>query len=90
MALNVKNAVVEALAAEVAEMAGETKTEAIRRALEERRERLALRVVRQDRTARVVQFLEREVWSQVPPELLGQRMTRAQEDEILGYGPEGV
>src|SRR5438128_12697313 len=51
MALNIKNRNVEQLAAEVARLAGESKTEAVRRALEERRERLAFRVVRRDRTA---------------------------------------
>src|SRR4029453_11787484 len=40
MALNLKNAEVERLAAEVARLTGESKTEAIRRALEERRQRL--------------------------------------------------
>ena len=37
MALNIKNTEVERLAAEVAELSQETKTEAIRRALEERK-----------------------------------------------------
>ena len=55
MALNIKNADVERLATEVARLTGESKTEAIRRALEERR-----------------------------------RLSRAEEDEILGYGPGGV
>jgi antitoxin VapB len=40
VALNIKNQEVERLAAEVAKMTGETKTEAIRRALGERRQRL--------------------------------------------------
>src|SRR5260370_42263048 len=40
MALNIKNRDVEELAAEVAKMTGETKTEAIRRALAERHQRL--------------------------------------------------
>src|SRR5260370_6323470 len=40
MALNIKNRNVEELAAEVAKMTGETKTEAIRRALAERHQRL--------------------------------------------------
>src|SRR4029453_1720975 len=39
---------VERFVAEVARLAGEAKTEAVRRALEERRERLALRVGRTD------------------------------------------
>ena len=42
MALNIKNPRVERLAAEVAKLARESKTEAIGRALEERKARLAL------------------------------------------------
>jgi antitoxin VapB len=41
MALNIKNPHVESLAAEVARLTGESKTEAIRRALEIRRAELA-------------------------------------------------
>ena len=90
MALNIKNADVERLAAEVADLAGETKTEAIRRALEERRSRLALRVVRRDRRADFVRFLERDIWPKIPRRLLGRRLSRKEEDQILGYGPRGV
>lgn len=90
VALNIKNAEVERLAEEVARMAGESKTEAVRRALLERRRRLVYRLGGGDRAARVRRFLEEEVWPQVPREQLGRRLTGAEEDEILGYGPEGV
>jgi len=63
MALNIKNPEVEDLAAEVSKITGETKTEAIRRALEERRQRLAFHVVHQNRAEELRSFLEREVWS---------------------------
>jgi antitoxin VapB len=63
MALNIKNAQVEHLASEVSELTGETKTEAIRRALEERKQRLAFHVVRENRAEELRHFLEREVWS---------------------------
>lgn len=63
MALNIKNAQVESLASEVAELTGETKTEAIRRALEERRRRLSFQVVQENRGDELRSFLEREVWS---------------------------
>jgi antitoxin VapB len=63
MALNIKNPHVEELAAELAELTGESKTEAIRRALEERKQRLAFQVVHQDRSEDLRTFLEREVWS---------------------------
>lgn len=89
MALNIKNEEAERLAAEVAEMAGETKTEAIRRALDERRTRLA-RAAGETPAARLARFLEDEVWPSVPKRELGRRLTPAEEDEILGYGAEGV
>lgn len=63
MALNIKNAQVEGLASEIAEITGETKTEAIRRALEERRQRLAFQVHHESRGDELRSFLEREVWS---------------------------
>ncbi|GIW41797.1 MAG: hypothetical protein KatS3mg076_2374 [Candidatus Binatia bacterium] len=90
MALNIKNRDVERLAAEVAALTGESKTQAIRKAPEERRQRLSLRVVRRDRRAALVAFLEREIWPEIPPRLLGKRFRRAEENHILGYGPKGV
>jgi antitoxin VapB len=90
MALNIKNQEVEHLATEVADLAGETKTEAIRRALEERRSRLVLRAGRKDRRADVVRVLERDIWPNIPRRMLGRRLSRAEEDRILGYGSRGV
>lgn len=52
MALSIKNREVERLAEELAEVTGETKTEAIRRALEDRRQRLAARVLPMQRSRR--------------------------------------
>jgi antitoxin VapB len=89
MALNIKNTDVEKLAAVVARLTGESKTEAIRRALEERRRRLTARSV-DDRRARVVKFLEKRVWPTLPRGQKGRRLTRQEEDRILGYGPGGV
>ena len=90
MALNIKNPRVERLAAEVATLARESKTEAIGRALEERRARLAAHVIRRDRRAEFLVFLQRDVWPTVPRQQRRRRLTRQQEDAILGYGPEGV
>jgi len=90
MALNIKNPEVERLVDEVAKIAGESKTEAVRKALEERRERLAFQVPPRDRRAEVMRYLEREVWPKVPPDLLGRGLTKEEQEEILGYGPEGV
>lgn len=89
MALNLKNDEVERLAAEVARMTGESKTEAIRRALLERQERLKGRSVAQRRD-RVLKFLEKQVWATLPEGERGRRLTQAEEDEILGIGPNGV
>jgi len=90
MALNIKDAETERLAAEVAALAGETKTRAVKIALSERKERLARRVVRRDRAAELQRFLEDEVWPQVPRDVLGQPVSKAEREEILGYGPDGV
>ena len=89
MALNIKNDEVERLAREVAEVTGETKTEAIRRALTDRRERLAA-CEGERPAARLRRFLEDELWPVVPERERGRQLTPAEEDELLGYGPEGV
>jgi antitoxin VapB len=89
MPLNIKNAAVERLAAEVARLTGESKTEAIRRALDERRRRLN-GTSADARRARVLRFLDKKVWPTLPAGERGRRLTRAEEDDILGYGPAGV
>jgi antitoxin VapB len=90
MALNLKNHEVELLAQEIAGITGENKTEVVRRALSERRERLAYRINAKDRRQELLSMLEREIWPLVPQEQRGKRLTREQEDEILGYGAGGV
>ena len=89
MGLNIKNMDVERLAGEVAGLAHETKTEAIRRALVERRARLQARAGRAAGRKGVREYLESQVWPLMPPAELGRRLTRAEEDQILGYGAEG-
>lgn len=90
VALNIKNAEVERLAEEASRLAGETKTEAIRKALEERLGRLRLRLVKRDRETDLLRYLERDVWPNVPRKALGKSLSRREEDRILGYGAEGV
>jgi antitoxin VapB len=90
MALNIKNPEVVQLTTDVARLAGETKTEAIRRALIERKARLQAKGGHLNRKESLLQFLEREVWPHVPPGELGRTLTREEEDDILGFGPDGV
>jgi antitoxin VapB len=90
VALNIKNPEVERLAAEVAEMANETKTEAIRRALEERKVHLESRETVDERRKRIMNYFQNEVWPSIPPELLGKTITKEEREEMLGYGPDGV
>ena len=85
MALNIKNEQVERLAAEVAEMTGESKTEAIRKALLERRQRLAYHVVHEDRASELRQFLEREVWATIRARS-ADRLARRHERSLSGAG----
>jgi antitoxin VapB len=89
MALNIKNAEVERLARQVAEMTGENKTEAIRQALAERYARVRAGEGGTP-AARLRRFLEDELWPQLPETERGRRLTRKEEDALLGYGPEGV
>jgi antitoxin VapB len=88
MALNIKDPETERLAGEVAALAGESKTGAVRQALKERRERLLLARRGLGRGDRMVAVLEKEIWPHLPP---GTRApTTEEEEEILGFGPEGV
>jgi antitoxin VapB len=89
MAVNIKNERVERLLDEVAALTGETKTEAIRRSLEERRDRLA-RHATGNPADRLRRLLEREIWPAIPAELRGTRLSKSDEEQILGYGPDGA
>lgn len=92
MALTIKNPDVERLAAELARLTGETKTQAIRTALEERRQRLAGsgRSDPDARRAQVTRWLEEEVWPHVPAEYRGRPHDPHADDETLGYGEDGA
>jgi antitoxin VapB len=90
MALNIKDPQTEALAAEVAALANETKTQAVRSALQERKERLQARQRRVHRAERIDRFLKDEAWPQIPDTVLGRPISKAEREAILGYGPEGV
>lgn len=80
MGLNIKNPEVERLAAEVAALAGESKTEAIRQALLDRKEKLTL--PRRKRSEGLREWLERDVWPLVKPEYRDKPMTKADWDDL--------
>jgi antitoxin VapB len=90
MSLNIKNADVEALVDDIVRLTGESKTEAIRKALDERHRRLLVQAITPRSEARLLAFLEDEIWSQIPPELMGRPLTKEEEEDILGYGEAGV
>jgi antitoxin VapB len=94
MALNIKDLETEQLATEVAELSGDSKTGAVRQALRERRDRLRLEgagVGRGEKPYRGMrQWLETEIWPQIPDELKDREpMTKDEIEEILGIGPHG-
>ena len=88
MALNLKNPEVESLASEVALLAGSSKTEVIRQALLEKRQRMILGFARDSQTS-ALQFLHDRLWPTLPPNA-SRTLSRVEEDEILGYGPDGA
>jgi len=91
MGLNIKNEEVERLAAEAARRFGESKTEAIRKALLERIERdRAPSETKEARLSRWNQFLATEVWPKVKSGSLGKAVSKQDREEILGYGPDGA
>jgi antitoxin VapB len=89
MALNIKNAEVESLAAEVAKLARESKTEAIRVALKERAFRLKSYRGKLTRAERIDAALER-FRQEFPSGDFGRPLTKEEEERILGFGPDGV
>jgi antitoxin VapB len=89
MALNIRNSEVERLAAEAAELAREFRTEAIRKALEDRVARLRMRRRGPGRDQRIDEVLAR-FRAGFPNGDFGRTMTKAEEEEILGFGTDGV
>lgn len=90
MALNIKNVEVEQLAKDVSALSGESKTEAVRRALEERKSRLERQQNNQSRAARLRRYLDLELWPSIPADELGRRLSDKEVEEILGYGEHGI
>lgn len=90
MARNIKNNKVERLAEELAHMTGESRTTVILRALEEQKKRIAAGPAEKRRLAQALDFLEKEVWPNIPRKLLGRRISKKERERILGYGRGGV
>ena len=42
------------------------------------------------RMAQVLDFLEKEIWPNIPPDLLGRPLTKQERENILGYGQKEV
>ena len=88
MALNIKDPETERLAAEVAALTGTTKTGAVRYALRQvllAQSRLSVR----QREERLTRFLE-EIWPLVPPDQFGKPISKAEREDILGFGEYGA
>jgi antitoxin VapB len=89
MALNIKDPETERLAGELAELTGKTKTGAVRYALRQVLESLSRPTVRQ-REERLTRFLEEEIWPLIPPDQLGKPLSKAEREQILGFGQDGA
>jgi antitoxin VapB len=89
MALNIKDPETERLAAEVAAVTGMTKTGAVRYALRQVLEARSGPSVRR-REERLTRFLEEEIWPLIPPDQLGRPLSKAEREEILGFGADGA
>jgi antitoxin VapB len=90
MALNIKDPETERLAGEVAALAGESKTGAVRQALRERRRRLLLARSGLGRGDRMVALLERRLWPRLPEGVRGSAIDKDEEERLLGFGPDGA
>ena len=94
MAVNVTGRI-EELAGELSRLTGESATEAVERALLERKERVRekpdipeLTPEQQKRYDEFIKVMEHKVWSKLPAHALGKSITKAEEEEILGIGPD--
>ena len=106
MALNIKDKETEALVSKIASLTGETETEAVRQAATERLERLERgrsqggrfsggRRRRLDydpkQDAETFEYwFETEIRPLLKEENRGKPITKAEREELLGYGPGGV
>lgn len=85
MGLTITDPEIGRLAAELALLAGETETEAVRVALLERKARLTKPPRRARNAAEVFRYLEETVWPGIKPGLLGKRVSKEEIEELTGY-----
>ena len=94
MPLTIDNPELEKLVDEIATLTGKSKVEVIRRALLERRAILHKAPANDDtpaqKKARIMKFLGEEVWPHVSEDILGRGISLEEQDEILGYGLDGI
>jgi len=88
MALNITDTQTEKLAAEIAEMTGDTKTGAVREALREKKKRLEHDGKVPKRS--LLEYFEEEIWPLIPEEERGKSLSKKEIEEILGFGEGGV
>ena len=89
MALNIKNAEVEQLAAELAALEKISKTEAIRRALQHQKQRLLVTRVTVSKGDRLRAVLRDRIWPEIPP-AARRPLSKKERERILGYEAKGV
>jgi hypothetical protein len=82
-----KNPEEEQLAEELSRLANSSKTEVIRQALREKKERLAL-IGADARRQRLLAFLQNRVWPHLPKDA-SRRWTKEEEERALGFGDHG-
>jgi hypothetical protein len=87
MGMSIKNHEVEQLAEEFGRLTNSSKTEVIRQALREKKERLALAGL-DARRQRLLGFLENRVWPHLPRGA-SHPWTKEAEERALGYGKHG-
>jgi antitoxin VapB len=80
MPMSIKNPEVERLAKELSRLGKSSKTEVIRQALREKKERA--------RRHRLLAFLQERVWPKLPKGA-SRRRTKEQEERLVGYGKHG-
>lgn len=90
MALNIKDPETERLAAEAAALTGDSKTGAVRQALREMIDRHGADLDADRREARLRRFLEEEIWPLLPADQLGKPLSKAEQENLLGIGPDGA